>query len=81
MERLLGFFGKVIAGLIWRVILPLFLKLIWRVILPNLGAYLELFWSIFGAVLENISWTDLELISSADLELVFKVCKLCTYSP
>jgi hypothetical protein len=47
LERLLGCFGEVIVGLIWRVILPLFLKLIWRVILSNLGAYLELFWSIF----------------------------------
>jgi hypothetical protein len=45
--RLLGCFVEVIVGIIWRVILPLFLKLIWRVILPNLGAYLELFWSIF----------------------------------
>jgi hypothetical protein len=81
LERLLGCFGEVIVGLIWRVILPLFLKLIWRVILPNLEAYLELFWSIFGAVLGHISWTDLELISWVDLELVFKVCKLCTYSP
>jgi hypothetical protein len=46
-----------------------------------LESYFVEFGSIFGAILEHISWTDLELISWANLELVFKVCKLCTYSP
>ena len=45
LERLLGFFREVIVGLIWRVILPLFLKLIWR----RLRVYLEHIWSCFGA--------------------------------
>ena len=46
-----------------------------------LESYFVEFGSIFEAILEHISWTDLELISWANLELVFKVCKLCTYSP
>ena len=46
-----------------------------------LEVYLESYFAEFGAILEHISWTDLELISWADLEFVFKVCKLCTYSP
>ena len=40
----------------------------------DLESYFAEFGSIFGAVLEHISWTALDLISWANLELVFKVC-------
>ena len=39
-----------------------------------LESYFAEFGSIFGAILEHISWTALELLSWANLELVFKVC-------
>jgi hypothetical protein len=39
-----------------------------------LESYFAEFGSIFGAILEHISWTALDLISWANLELVFKVC-------
>ena len=39
-----------------------------------LESYFAEFGSIFGAILEHISWTALELFSWANLELVFKVC-------
>jgi hypothetical protein len=53
LERLLGCFGEVIVGLIWRVILPLFLKLIWR----RLGAYLEHIWSMFWSIFLGQIWS------------------------